>query len=72
MSKQKLIEVRTDQTSNSREAELLHQLMELTQYTLGNRESREGNPYCRPSVQAALKTIAKYRGKDDFLNALDD
>lgn len=58
------------QTTNSREEELLTQLMELTQYTLGNRESRQGNPYTKPSVQAALKTIAKFRGKDDFFDAL--
>lgn len=30
-----------------------------------------GNPYMHPAIKPALKTLAKYRGIDDHLNAAD-
>lgn len=42
---------------------LLHEITIKPQY--------DGNPFSNPPVKNALKTLAKYRGIDNFLNAAD-
>lgn len=42
---------------------LLHEITTKPQY--------EGNPFSNPPVKNALKTMAKYRGIDNHLNAAD-
>lgn len=39
-------------------------LYELLQWATGNRESKQGNPYLKPSVQNGLKVLAKSCGYD--------
>ena len=44
-------------------------LQNLLEWAKGNREAREGNPYCKPEVRQALKVLASIQGKKDCLDA---
>ena len=44
-------------------------LQNLLEWAKGNREAREGNPYCKPEVRQALKVLASIQGKKDYLDA---
>jgi hypothetical protein len=41
-------------------------LVRLTDYALGNREVRSGNPYRRPSVRYALEALNQVQGRKDI------
>lgn len=51
-------------------------LYELMQFVVGNRGSREGNPYGKPAVKEMLKEIARQRGfknvDANYFDALDN
>ena len=44
-------------------------LQNLLEWSKGNREAREGNPYCKPEVRQALKVLASIQDKKDYIDA---
>lgn len=48
--------------------EAVRELENLTAFAVGRMEPRQGNPYCKPSVQRALKYIAASYGVTDWLS----
>lgn len=45
-------------------------LQDLLEYAVGNRGTREGNPYGHPEIRQAMKLLAKKQGIADWLSAV--
>ena len=43
-------------------------LANVLEYAKGNRGNMNGNPYCVPEIEAALKHLAKLEGREEWLD----